>query len=84
MRNASTPGAKGRFKRPHQLQVLHGSAAGAFAQVSRRPRHGLAVLLVGEHAQLQLVGVGQRVGGQLQVIGGGSTLTHCSGVLVRR
>ena len=65
--------------------VLHRSAAGAFAQVVQpRHQHGLAVGFVGEHAQFQLVGVGQRIGGQFRSSVGASTFTHCSGALVRR
>jgi recombination protein RecA len=65
------------------LQVLHGRTAGALAQVVQaRHQHGVAVGFVGEHPQFQLVGVVERGGLQLAVSVGGSTLTHCSGVLL--
>ena len=38
----------------HDLQVLHGRAAGTLAQIVQAGnQHGLAVLLIGKHAQLQ-------------------------------
>jgi hypothetical protein len=52
----------------HQLNVLHRSAAGAFAQVVQAgDQHRMASLFVGKHPDFQLVGVVQRGGVELAI-----------------
>ena len=63
----------------HQLQVLHGRAAGTFAQVVQaRHQHGLAVSGIAKHANFQPVGVVQCQGIQLAGLRGGEHADHAA------
>jgi hypothetical protein len=76
--------ARAGLNAQHQAQVLYRCTAGAFAQVVQaRNQYSLAVLLIGIHAQLQLLVSARVSAASFKSSVGGSTLTHCSGVLVR-